>query len=119
MGTPWLERIESGRPRSRRGHAAQLPLEGRDVTPAKPPLPALLDAREEILARVLVHGIRTQVQNARNILAVEQCLVSLHFRNPYEPQCRERVPNNTACWTSQSTLCACAPPGLTISKSAD
>src|SRR5215467_1204674 len=82
MDTPCLQKMKVARPRSRRGHATQLPLERCDVTPAKPPLPALLDAREDALARVLVHGIGAEIQDARNVLAVEQRIVSFHGWHP-------------------------------------
>ena len=73
---PRLAAAEPARRRGRRRHAAvrasELPLEGGDVSPAEPPLPAALEGRQHALARQLVHGVGAEVEDLRDLLAVQQ-----------------------------------------------
>src|SRR5262245_408193 len=59
-------------PASCRGGASQLPLEGRDVSPAESPLPPALEGRQDALARELIHGVGAEVEDLRDLLAVQQ-----------------------------------------------
>src|SRR5262249_52251187 len=59
-------------PASCRGGASQLSLEGRDVSPAESPLPPALESRQDALARELIHGVGAEVEDLRDLLAVQQ-----------------------------------------------
>jgi hypothetical protein len=55
----------------------QLALERSDVAPAKPPLSTLLERRKNVLACEFVDGVRTEVQESRDFLAVQKNIVFL------------------------------------------
>jgi hypothetical protein len=56
----------------------KLSFEGGNVAPAEPPLPTLLEGRQDALTRELVHGIRAQIEKARHLFAVQKNVVFLH-----------------------------------------
>jgi len=55
----------------------QLSLERRDVTPAEAPLPALLERGKNALARKFVDGVRAEIQEPSDFLAVQKNIVFL------------------------------------------
>ena len=55
----------------------QLALERGDVAPAEAPLPALLERRKNALACEFIDGIRTEIQESRDFLAVQKNIVFL------------------------------------------
>jgi len=54
-----------------------LPLEGGDVPLTETPLPPLLEGRQHALARELVHGVGAQVEDLRDLFAIEHGVVGI------------------------------------------
>ena len=68
----------------------KLALERGDVASAKTPLPPLLERRQNTLASELVDGVRAQVEEARDLLAVQENIV--FFRHRLYPDDRAAFP---------------------------
>src|SRR6266481_8189163 len=58
----------------------QLPFERRDVALPEPPLPPLLEGRQQMLAREFVDGIRTHVEDLRHLFTVQIAVVPVEHR---------------------------------------
>src|SRR6266403_3808653 len=58
----------------------QLPFERRDVALPEPPLPPLLEGRQQMLAREFVDGIRAHVEDLRHLFAVQIAVVPVEHR---------------------------------------
>jgi hypothetical protein len=67
----------------------QLALERGDVATPKAPLPPLLERRKDALPRELVDRVRTEIQETRNLLAVEKNVV--FFVHPVCPSSVRRL----------------------------
>jgi hypothetical protein len=69
------------------GGAVKLSLKRGDIASAETPLPTLLERGQYALARELVDGVRAQVEEARDLLAVQENIVFFcHRRIPATAQ---------------------------------